>query len=569
MSYLVLARKWRPQSFEDIAGQAHIARTLQNAIRTNRIAHAYLFTGVRGVGKTTAARILAKALNCEKGPTPNPCNQCSHCEEITNGTSLDVLEIDGASNRGIDEIRQIIENVRYHPAKCRFKIYIIDEVHQVTKDAFNALLKTLEEPPSFVKFILATTEPHRLPETILSRCQRYDFRRISLREIVQRLEEIAKKEGLNITEGALVLLAREADGSMRDAQSLLEQVLACAAPEGTKGAPSSVDEVLLQDILGLAERKVLYEISNAVIRGDAKRCIELVAEVVVQGCDVCRLSRDLVEHFRNLIVTRLAAGKTDQTGRQLLDIPDQEITDLSTQVASLSVEILLDYFDFMAAGDEEIARSANPRFALEATLVRLSTLPQTFPAGQLLERLEKLEQRLKGEAKPHVSPAKEMLAPIRVSPNVTRPVAPPSQAQTETLKAETVKIEASSNADKDTVWQEFIAFIGKEKKFLASHLESCTALELPPGQLKIGVADRHHLNYLQDAEILAALGGLAKRFFSADVSLSVTAAPDGMAKTARREDGETSVPAAENSEMVKEALRIFGGSIRSVRREDR
>jgi DNA polymerase III subunit gamma/tau len=569
MSYLVLARKWRPQSFEDIAGQAHIARTLQNAIRTNRIAHAYLFTGVRGVGKTTAARILAKALNCEKGPTPNPCNQCSHCEEITNGTSLDVLEIDGASNRGIDEIRQIIENVRYHPAKCRFKIYIIDEVHQVTKDAFNALLKTLEEPPSFVKFILATTEPHRLPETILSRCQRYDFRRISLREIVQRLEEIAKKEGLNITEGALVLLAREADGSMRDAQSLLEQVLACAAPEGTKGAPSSVDEVLLQDILGLTERKVLYEISNAVIQGDAKRCIELVAEVVVQGCDVCRLSRDLVEHFRNLIVTRLAAGKTDQTGRQLLDIPDQEITDLSTQVASLSVEILLDYFDFMAAGDEEIARSANPRFALEATLVRLSTLPQTFPAGQLLERLEKLEQRLKGEAKPHVSPAKEMLAPIRVSPNVTRPVAPPSQAQTETLKAETVKIEASSNADKDTVWQEFIAFIGKEKKFLASHLESCTALELPPGQLKIGVADRHHLNYLQDAEILAALGGLAKRFFSADVSLSVTAAPDGMAKTARREDGETSVPAAENSEMVKEALRIFGGSIRSVRREDR
>ena len=569
MSYLVLARKWRPQSFEDIAGQAHIARTLQNAIRTNRIAHAYLFTGVRGVGKTTAARILAKALNCEKGPTPNPCNQCSHCEEITNGTSLDVLEIDGASNRGIDEIRQIIENVRYHPAKCRFKIYIIDEVHQVTKDAFNALLKTLEEPPSFVKFILATTEPHRLPETILSRCQRYDFRRISLREIVQRLEEIAKKEGLNITEGALVLLAREADGSMRDAQSLLEQVLACAAPEGAKGAPSSVDEVLLLDILGLAERKVLYEISNAVIQGDAKRCIELVAEVVVQGCDVCRLSRDLVEHFRNLIVTRLAAGKTDQTGRQLLDIPDQEITDLSTQVASLSVEILLDYFDFMAAGDEEIARSANPRFALEATLVRLSTLPQTFPAGQLLERLEKLEQRLKGEAKPHVSPAKEMLAPIRVSPNVTRPVAPPSQAQTETLKAETVKIEASSNADKDTVWQEFIAFIGKEKKFLASHLESCTALELPPGQLKIGVADRHHLNYLQDAEILAALGGLAKRFFSADVSLSVTAAPDGMAKTARREDGEASVPAAENSEMVKEALRIFGGSIRSVRREDR
>src|SRR5262245_30409963 len=247
--YIVLARKWRPQSFEDIAGQEHITRTLQNAIRAKRIAHAYLFTGVRGVGKTTAARILAKALNCDGGPTATPCNKCPQCEEITQGNSIDVLEIDGASNRGIDEIRQIIENVRYQPAKCRFKIYIIDEVHQVTKDAFNALLKTLEEPPPSVKFILATTEPHRLPETILSRCQRYDFRRISLRELVARLGAIASSEGLKITDGALVLLAREADGSMRDAQSLLEQVLACAAPRNDKKEQPSVNEAFLQDIL--------------------------------------------------------------------------------------------------------------------------------------------------------------------------------------------------------------------------------------------------------------------------------------------------------------------------------
>src|SRR6266850_7442296 len=192
MSYLVIARKWRPQTFADIAGQEHITRTLQNAIRANRIPHAFLFTGVRGVGKTTAARILAKALNCDNGPTATPCGGCAQCHEIAQGNSIDVLEIDGASNRGIDEIRQIIENVRYQPARCRFKIYIIDEVHQVTKDAFNALLKTLEEPPPSVKFILATTEPHRLPATILSRCQRYDFRRISLREIVQRLDAIAK-----------------------------------------------------------------------------------------------------------------------------------------------------------------------------------------------------------------------------------------------------------------------------------------------------------------------------------------------------------------------------------------
>ena len=404
MSYLVLARKWRPQSFDDIAGQEHITRTLRNAIRSNRIAHAYLFTGVRGVGKTTAARILAKALNCEKGPTPNPCNQCSFCTEITSGNCIDVLEIDGASNRGIDEIRQIIENVRYQPAQCRFKIYIIDEVHQVTKDAFNALLKTLEEPPPSVKFILATTEPHRLPETILSRCQRYDFRRITLREIVRRLEEISQQEGLNITEGALVLLGREADGSMRDAQSLLEQVLACVQPGSERRNETVVDERVLEEILGLAERQVLYDLSNAVIGGNARQCIELIAKVVVEGRDLGRLSRDLVEHFRNLLVVRLAkpdAKEAETVGKgQLLDLPDQEIEDLRAQVADLSTETLLDYFDFMAAGDEEVNRSANPRFPLETVLVRLATLPKTLPVTQLLERLEKLERRLPGAERP-------------------------------------------------------------------------------------------------------------------------------------------------------------------------
>jgi len=339
MSYLVIARKWRPQRFEDIAGQEHISRTLQNAIRAGRIAHAYLFTGVRGVGKTTAARILAKALNCDEGPTPTPCNKCGHCEEIAQGNSIDVLEIDGASNRGIDEVRQIIENVRYQPAKCRFKVYIIDEVHQVTKDAFNALLKTLEEPPPSVKFILATTEPHRLPDTILSRCQRYDFRRINLREIVQRLGAIAKSEGLDISQGALVLLAREADGSMRDAQSLLEQVLAFAEPADGTDKAASIDESLLQEILGLAERRVLYELSAAVLTGDARRCVELVAEVVNQGRDPNRLSRDLVEHFRNLLVARLLAESVASPSKDLstigsaplLDLPDQEIAALSEQ----------------------------------------------------------------------------------------------------------------------------------------------------------------------------------------------------------------------------------------------
>jgi DNA polymerase-3 subunit gamma/tau len=563
MSYLVLARKWRPQSFEDVAGQEHVTRTLQNAIRAQRVAHAYLFTGVRGVGKTTAARILAKALNCEMGPAETPCNECGQCQEITQGNSIDVLEIDGASNRGIDEIRQIIENVRYQPAKCRFKIYIIDEVHQITKDAFNALLKTLEEPPPSVKFILATTEPHRLPETILSRCQRYDFRRISLREIVARLGAIAKSEGLKITDGALVLLAREADGSMRDAQSLLEQVLACAEPSDGKGKQATVDETSLQEVLGLAERRVLYEISAAVLGGDARKCLTMVAEVVRQGRDLNRLSRDLVEHFRNLLVARLSGKQPAGSGAaNLLDLPDQEIADLTEQSASISVETLLDYFDFMAAGDEEVARATTPRFALETVLIRLATLPQSLPVAQLVERLERLEGKAPLSSKPQS-------ATSRPSPVVTAPRAPVPSAGPSSLAVATPVVEVPRLAESGEAWREFVAFVGKEQKFLASHLESGTAITLPPGQLKIAVSERHHLAYLQDSDNLATLKDLARRFFTQEVSVQIASELSVFGPSAAERGMSAPIsPAEERSDMVKEALRIFGGSIRNVRREN-
>jgi len=554
MSYLVIARKWRPQAFVDIAGQEHITRTLQNAISADRIAHAYLFTGVRGVGKTTAARVLAKALNCEKGPTPNPCGQCSQCEEIAQGSSIDVLEIDGASNRGIDEIRQIIDNVRYQPANSRFKIYIIDEVHQVTKDAFNALLKTLEEPPPSVKFILATTEPHRLPATILSRCQRYDFRRINLREIVQRLGAIAKSEGLDITEGALVLLAREADGSMRDAQSLLEQVLAMAAPADASGKKIPADEVLLQEVLGLAERSTLYEISAAVLGGQAQRCVELVAEVVSRGRDLNRLSRDLVEHFRNLLVARLTA-KGGANGAQqtisLLDLPDQEIVDLAAQSRTLSIETLLDYFDFMAAGDEEITRSAAPRFALESLLIRLAGLPQTLPVTELIERLERLEGK----------PSAAGSVKERVAPPVQERATPPIRPTATVAAAAT-----SAPLPATDAWRDFIAAIGKEKKFLASNLDNAKPLELPPGRLKIGVSERQHLAFLLDGDNLATLKEQAAKFFGQDVNVQIVSLiSDSVAEP--RDSGFSVNPADDRSPMVNEALRIFGGSVRTVRRD--
>ncbi|HEX6175168.1 MAG TPA: DNA polymerase III subunit gamma/tau [Candidatus Binatia bacterium] len=555
MSYLVLARKWRPQNFEDVSGQSHITRTLQNAIRAGRIAHAYLFTGVRGVGKTTAARILAKALNCAQGPTPTPCDECAQCKEIIQGNCIDVIEIDGASNRGIDEVRQIIENVRYQPARCAFKIYIIDEVHQVTKDAFNALLKTLEEPPASVKFILATTEPHRLPETILSRCQRFDFRRISLKEIVQRLSDISAREGLKISQGALIAVAREADGSMRDAQSLLEQVLSCV---GAEQQQSELDETQLQEILGLAERRMLFDISESVIANDGKRCLELVAQAAEQGRDLTRLSKDLLEHFRNLMVARLCGQKkpeklADEERAELLDLPDQEIIALSSQAADVSIDTLLDYFELMAAGEDDVARAANPRFTLETSLVRLAMLPKTLPIIQLIDRLTQLENRLVSEGKA-IPVGMKTLAP-RTS----------TTAGSNSIEATVVPILTSAlSQDNEQVWRTFVSFVGKEKKLLASHLETSSSIAIAPESLTIGIAEKHHLSYLQDLENMALLRNFAKRFFSREMTVQLTQLDASNTKSQQEvlASGDT------GSEMVKEALRIFGGSIKGVRTDN-
>ncbi|MBI3001276.1 MAG: DNA polymerase III subunit gamma/tau [Deltaproteobacteria bacterium] len=562
MSYLVLARKWRPQRFEDIVGQGHITRILQSALRSHRIAHAFLFTGVRGVGKTTAARILAKALNCENGPTPVPCGECSQCKEIMGGSSLDVQEIDGASNRGIDEIRQLIENSRYQPARSRFKIYIIDEVHQITRDAFNALLKTLEEPPPCVKFVLATTEPHRLPETILSRCQRFDFRRISVREISQRLREIATEEHLAITDGALLLLAREAEGSMRDAQSLLEQMLSYAAPApGKADAGKQIDEGMLQDLLGIAERKTLYDLSESVIAGDAENCVELLAGLTDQGRDLARFSRDLIEHFRNLLVARLSQepkgkspGSTQPSSRpsRLLDLPDREIEDLSRQAAQLSIDTLMDYFRFMAEADEEVARSPYPRFALETAVVRLATLPKTIPITEVLDRLETLEQRLRREGGGN---------------SLTQPV---EKARVAEKGQKGAPAHTPGGEDREA-WKQFVSFVRKEKRFLGSHLERVFPLELSPGQLRIGVEDRHYLSYLQDPENLSSLKDFARRFFTAEVAVSVVplaAKERGGTEGAPQAAAASASAPAEAGDVVQEALRILGGSIKEIKREN-
>ena len=311
MSYLVLARKWRPQTFAEVVGQTHIVQTLQNAIKFNRIPHALLFCGPRGVGKTTVARVLAKALNCEKGPCIEPCNECISCQEITQGHSLDVYEMDGASNRGIDEIREIRENVRYLPSKGRYKVYIIDEVHMLTKEAFNALLKTLEEPPPHVIFIFATTEPHKIPATIISRCQRFPFKRIASKTLYERVKYITAQEQIEIENEALWLLVRAAAGGLRDALSLLDQVISFSTP------PIKAEDI--RAILGLFDTQIVFEVIEAILDQDIKRTVFLIAKIAEEGEDIKEFYYQLVTYWRHLLMVKINP-KTS-----LVDLPDNEI----------------------------------------------------------------------------------------------------------------------------------------------------------------------------------------------------------------------------------------------------
>jgi DNA polymerase-3 subunit gamma/tau len=375
-SHLVLARKWRPERFLDLVGQEHVTRTLSEALKRGRIAHAFLFTGIRGVGKTTAARILARCLNCEKGPTAEPCGECAACVEIRAGTSLDVNEIDGATYRKIEDARAIIENLSYRPARDRFKIYIIDEAHQLTDSAFNALLKTLEEPPPHVKFILATTEPQKMPETILSRLQRYDFRRIPYLTILERLKDLAGREGVEAEESALRLLAREAGGSMRDAERMLETAIATAL--------GKVTEAEVASSLGVASRTTVLKIADAILQKNAAAALSHVRELASRGANLESLGRDLLETLRNLAVAKLPADGTDSP---LDDIPDHEVTELKRLAASASARDIMRLFRLMADAQEQILKSPYPDLLLEMAVVRMASLAAVIDADELLRAI--------------------------------------------------------------------------------------------------------------------------------------------------------------------------------------
>jgi DNA polymerase-3 subunit gamma/tau len=384
MSYTVLARKYRPQTFDDLVGQEHVAQTLSNAIRTGRVAHAFLFTGVRGVGKTTTARLLAKALNCEKGPTPSPCNQCSPCREITQGIDLDVLEMDGASNNGVDDVRRLQESIPYRPSRDRFKIVIVDEVHMLTAGAFNAFLKTLEEPPSHVKFIFATTESHKVPITIRSRCQRYDFRLIPQPVIVARVRDILEKESLVADDEAISIVAREAAGSMRDALTLLDQIVAFGG-DTLRGAD-------VAQTLGIAGREHVHAIVRAMLLGDGAAVLRSIDELAARGLDMLHLSKQVLEYCRDLVVLKVAPKDADT----LVGLVSEEREGARALTEEVDVLELERAFAALSLLVEDVGRSGTPRVVLEMGLVRLATRPPLRQVGELLARLEAIESKLGG-----------------------------------------------------------------------------------------------------------------------------------------------------------------------------
>ncbi|MFI5353162.1 MAG: DNA polymerase III subunit gamma/tau [Candidatus Binatales bacterium] len=375
-AHLVLARKWRPERFDDLVGQEHVTRTLVQALKTGRIAHAFLFAGIRGVGKTTAARIMARCLNCERGPTPDPCGECAACVEIRAGRALDTVEIDGATYRKIDDARAIIENLSYRPARDRFKIYIIDEAHQLTDQAFNALLKTLEEPPAHVKFILATTEPNKMPETILSRLQRYDFRRIPFKTIVARLTDLCAREKIEAEEGALRLLAREAGGSMRDAERMLETAIAVSG--------GRVAEAEVAATLGVASRTTVYATIEAILGKDAASALAKVRELHARGANLESLGRDLLEALRNLAIAKIPAAGADTP---LSDLPDHEAAEIRRLADGAGSRDLMRLFRLMAETQEELLRSPYPDLIIEMAIVRMATLAPVIDADDLMRAI--------------------------------------------------------------------------------------------------------------------------------------------------------------------------------------
>jgi DNA polymerase III subunit gamma/tau len=576
MSYLVLARKYRPQRFSELVGQEHVARTLSNAIAQNRVHHAFLFTGARGVGKTSAARILAKALSCEKGPTAEPCGTCDLCQEIAGGRSVDVIEIDAASNTKVEETKSILEGVRYLPARARRKVYIIDEVHMLSAHSFNALLKTLEEPPPHVVFVFATTEVHKIPVTILSRCQRFDFKLISTARLAEHLDGILKAEKIKATPDAVRLIARQAAGSVRDGLSLLDQAIAYVAPE-------TLTAEVTADVLGVADRRLLVELAGAALDRDAGAALRLIARAADRGVDFGELGRSFLGFLRDLEVIARVSGAKGTDVADLVDATAEEIEESRVLAGRAAPGLFTVLFDRWARAVDEATRLPVPRLLFEMAALDLCAAEPMVPLGDLLQRLDDMEGRLRGAPRAPGAPAPS--APPAPAGSGSRPKAPagPKSWAAPPPAPVTPVVEAPRSAPLPTpaapepatveeAWRRVTAAFEAKGPRLASLLAHAEVVSLSSSEVTLAFENRRDADLAEKArpEIEQGASATLGRTLKVTITVGAPAAAVlrsevGAETAAAHADRQNREAEARQHPVIRRAQDVFGAALKEIK----
>ena len=539
MEFQVSARKWRPQKFSELIGQEHIVRTLRNAIELGKISHAYLFSGTRGVGKTTTARIFAKAINCAKGPISEPCDECDFCQEIKLGNSIDVREIDGASKTSVDDVRELIENIQYAASACRYKVYIIDEVHMISRNAFNALLKTLEEPPPNVVFIFATTMLSKIPETILSRCQCFEFKPLSHKQIVKQLELICEQEGIQTSELSLGKIAKSGAGSMRDAQSLLDQVIAYC---GNKIENDSVEEVL-----GVVGSTTLEKLVEHLIKKDSVKLIESVQSIITDGKDLNFLCRDLAEYLRNLMMVKLS-----NKPEVLLDIQVCNLQVLQDQSKAFHVDELQQMFSVLSRTETEMKRSSLAQMIFEMSILRLADIRPFHRIDDMIEAINSFKEEAK--------------LPVAL------PITPVNSVKDKPINPESVELTSDQRSDLSSNWEQIKQEICARKTVFNHYFAQCKVLAFNEASLDLGFIDAITLDQVKSPENLQLVKDAVKLVCNREISVTLAvsdqaqdpvtnSSSSGLASKEKKTNSLNQNRDKSETEIIRDALDVFEGEV--------